>query len=95
MRDKHIKEMAEELFPKARRVVATRVRMTRAATTAYLALVGESLGAKVVEEPSYRRAVARAARLARPGETGVVAGSLYLVGAVRKLLLQKSPRKKP
>jgi dihydrofolate synthase/folylpolyglutamate synthase len=95
MRDKHIKEMAEELFPKARRVVATRVRMTRAATTAYLALVGESLGAKVVEEPSYRRAVARAARLARPGETVVVAGSLYLVGAVRKLLLQKSPRKKP
>lgn len=93
MRDKHIKEMAEELFPKARRVVATRVRMTRAAATEYLAEVGAALGVSVVEEPSYRRALARAVRLARQGETVVVAGSLYLVGAVRKLLLQKSPRK--
>lgn len=94
MREKHIKEMAEELFPKARRVIATRVRMTRAATTKHLAQVGESLGTKVVEEPSYRRAIARAVRLARQGETVVVAGSLYLVGAVRKLLIQKSPHKK-
>lgn len=92
MRDKHIEEMARELFPKARRVVATRVRMTRAATTEYLAEVGAALGTKVVQEPSYRRAVARAVRLARPGETVVVAGSLYLVGAVRKLLLRGTAR---
>ena len=87
MRDKHFKEMGETLFPLARRVVVTRVRMTRAATTRQLAEIGETTGQAVVEEPSVRGALARAASLARPGETVVVAGSLYLVGAVRKLLL--------
>lgn len=94
MRDKHIQEMAGELFPRARRVVGTRVRMPRAATTGYLAEVGASLGVPVIEESSYRMALARATRLARPGEMVVVAGSLYLVGAVRRLVIEKSRRKK-
>lgn len=87
MRDKHYREMGEALYPLARRVVVTRVRMTRAATTAQLAEIGKAAGQQPIEEPSIRRALSRAASLARPGETVVVAGSLYLVGAVRKLLL--------
>jgi dihydrofolate synthase/folylpolyglutamate synthase len=88
MRDKHFREMGETLFPLARRVLATRLRMTRAATTRELAGLGPSTGHRVIEEPSIRLALKRAASLARPGETVVVAGSLYLVGAVRKLLLE-------
>lgn len=87
MRDKHFREMGETLFPLARRIVVTRVRMTRAATTGQLAEVGRAGGQSVIEEPSIRGALRRAASLARPGETVVVAGSLYLVGAVRKIIL--------
>ncbi len=87
MRDKHYREMGEALYPLARRVVVTRVRMTRAAATKELAEIGRTTGQEVIEEPSIRGALSRAASIARPGETVVVAGSLYLVGAVRKLLL--------
>lgn len=87
MRDKHFREMGETLFPLARRVVVTRVRMTRAATTEQLAKIGESTGQRVIEEPSLRAALAKAASIVGSRETVVVAGSLYLVGAVRKLLL--------
>ncbi|MEO8360123.1 MAG: folylpolyglutamate synthase/dihydrofolate synthase family protein [Vicinamibacteria bacterium] len=87
MRDKHVREMAAEIFPAARLVIATRVRMTRAATTFFLADIAKHLGKTVVEEPSITRALSKAKRLARPGETVVVAGSLYLVGAVRKRLV--------
>jgi dihydrofolate synthase/folylpolyglutamate synthase len=92
MRDKHFKEMAAELFPLARLVIATRVRMSRAATTAHLAEVARAKGRTVVEEPSVRLALERAMKLAKRGETVVIAGSLYLVGAVRRRLLgMKSP----
>ncbi|MBX7185894.1 MAG: bifunctional folylpolyglutamate synthase/dihydrofolate synthase [Vicinamibacteria bacterium] len=93
MRDKHFREMGELLFPLARRVLATRVRMTRAATTGQLAEIGRTTNQAVIEEPSVRRALSKAASLARPGETVVVAGSLYLVGAVRKLLLASAKRR--
>jgi dihydrofolate synthase/folylpolyglutamate synthase len=89
MRDKHVDEMAGELFPLAQRVIATRVRMKRAATTNQLAEIGAALGVPVIEEAAIGQALARAEGLARPGETVVVAGSLYLVGAVRKRLLAR------
>lgn len=87
MRDKHFREMGEALFPLARRVIVTRVRMTRAAATRELAQIGALTGQAVVEEPSIRGAVERAAALARGRDIVVVAGSLYLVGAVRRILL--------
>jgi len=92
MRDKHFREMGETLFPLARRVVATRVRMTRAATTKQLAEIGQATGQVVIEEPSIRAALREAASLARSGQTVVVAGSLYLVGAVRRILLEAGAR---
>jgi dihydrofolate synthase/folylpolyglutamate synthase len=92
MRDKHVEEMAAQLFPAARLIMATRVRMTRAATSQQIARLGLALGKEVIEEPSISAALARAARSARPLETVVVAGSLYLVGAVRKRLLRNGVR---
>jgi dihydrofolate synthase/folylpolyglutamate synthase len=95
MRDKHFREMGETLFPLARRVVVTRVRMARAATTKQLAEIGKGTGQAVIEEPTIRGALSKAASLARTGETVVVAGSLYLVGAVRKLLLSARAQTPP
>jgi dihydrofolate synthase/folylpolyglutamate synthase len=92
MRDKHVEDMAKELFPGPRLILATRVRMARAATSKQIAQIGLALGKQVIEEPSISAALARAARNARSHETVVVAGSLYLVGAVRKRLLGKGPR---
>jgi dihydrofolate synthase/folylpolyglutamate synthase len=92
MRDKHFREMGETLFPLARRVVVTRLRMARAATTAQLASIGLAAGQSVIEEPSVRRALATAASLTRAREVVVVAGSLYLVGAARKILLTSTRR---
>jgi len=92
MRDKHIDEMAEELFPLARLVIATRVHMKRAATTDHLARIAAGLRVDVVEEPSIPKALALARRLARRGEVTVVAGSLYLVGAARRWLLARPGR---
>lgn len=89
MRDKHVDEMAGVLFPLARRIIATRVRMKRAATTPQLAKIGAALGASVIEEVAIDDALSRAESLAQTGETVVVAGSLYLVGAVRKRLLAR------
>lgn len=91
MRDKHVAEMAAEIFPRFRKVIATRVRMTRAASTGQIAALGKDLGVPVAEEASIRAALVRARRLAGPNGTVVVAGSLYLVGAVRRLLLAKRP----
>ena len=81
MRDKHILEMAAHLFKIPRLIVATRVRMKRAAATAHIAEIARAAGTRVIEEPSLPRALALAGRSARPRETVVVAGSLYLVGA--------------
>lgn len=88
MRDKHIQEMADALFPPARLVIGTRPRMTRAATTGELKGFGSALGKVLIEEPSIARALARARKEALPGEVVVVAGSLYLVAAVRKRLIR-------
>lgn len=91
MRDKHIEEMAAELFPRFRAIVATRVRMKRAALTPALAVLARRYGVAAAESPSVGEALKQAAALARRGETVVVAGSLYLVGAARRRLL--APRR--
>jgi dihydrofolate synthase / folylpolyglutamate synthase len=92
MRDKHIREMAAHLFPLPRLIVATRVRMKRAATTAQLAQIASEAGVRVAEEPSLVSALSFAGRSAKPRETVVVAGSLYLVGASRRWLLKRARR---
>ena len=82
MADKDVAAMTEALFPLARAVVLTRVEMERAASPDELARRAGGRAAGAVREPDIGAALQRARALARPDATVVVAGSLYLVGAV-------------
>jgi len=91
MADKDVPGLAHELFPGARAIVLTRPRVSRAAAPEELARRAGRLAARARREPSVARALALARRLARgdgPRTVVVVAGSLYLVGAVKALLLR-------
>ncbi len=82
MADKDVEAMAEALFPLARAVVLTRVGMERAASPEELARRAGPRAADAIREPDIGAALEFARAQARPGATVVVAGSLYLVGAV-------------
>jgi dihydrofolate synthase/folylpolyglutamate synthase len=93
MADKDVRGLARELFPLATEIVLTRPRVSRAATPDELARRSGRLGARAHREPSVARALRLARRLARArGAVVVVAGSLYLVGAVKALLLRGARR---
>lgn len=97
MADKDVRGLARELFPPAAAVVLTRPRVARAATPDDLARRAGRLGARALREPSVSRALRLARRLARargPGTIVVVAGSLYLVGAVKALLPLRGARRR-
>jgi dihydrofolate synthase/folylpolyglutamate synthase len=91
MADKDIESMAQILFPLARAVVLTRPPMDRAATPEDIARRAGAAAAGARREPDPRRALALARRLAPPAGQVVVAGSLYLVGAVTSIV--KKPRR--
>jgi dihydrofolate synthase/folylpolyglutamate synthase len=88
MADKDVRALARALFPLASAIVLTRPRVSRAATPSEIARRAGRLAASAQREPRVGRALALAARLARakgPSTRIVVAGSLFLVGAVLAL----------
>jgi len=93
MEDKDVRGLARALFPRAAEIVLTRPRIARAATPEALARRAGRLATRAHREPSVARALSLARRLARErGATVVVAGSLYLVGAVTALLERERQR---
>jgi dihydrofolate synthase/folylpolyglutamate synthase len=95
MADKDVRGLATELFPLATEIVLTRPRVSRAAGPDEIARRASPLADRAHREPSVTRALRLARRLARahgPSTAVVVAGSLYLVGAVMPLL---GPRRQP
>jgi dihydrofolate synthase/folylpolyglutamate synthase len=94
MADKDVEGIARALFPLATAVVLTQPRVSRAASPGELARRCGPLAREAHHEPSVSRALAHARRLARrrPGTVVVVAGSLYLVGAVEAILERERER---
>lgn len=90
MADKDVPALARTLFPLARQVVLTRVAEERAAWPDDVAARAGEVAQRAHRETDLPRALALARSLARPGETVVVAGSLYLVGAVLALLQDRA-----
>ena len=91
MSDKAVGPMARALFPLAAEVVLTRAPGRRAATPGLIAALSGTAGRRARLEPSLSRALRLARRLAPAGADVVVAGSLYLIGAV--LALRSRSRK--
>ncbi|HSD27177.1 MAG TPA: folylpolyglutamate synthase/dihydrofolate synthase family protein [Vicinamibacteria bacterium] len=95
MADKDVPGLARALFPLATDVVLTRPRVSRSASPQELARRSAPLAERAHLEPSVARALRLARRLARrrgPETLVVVAGSLYLVGAVKALLERRAER---
>lgn len=86
MRDKDARGIAGELFPSARRVVLTAPAVERAAPPGELKRRLGDLGRRCETVEAAEAGLSRL--LEEPGEV-LVAGSLYLVGEIRKLLLRE------
>ncbi len=92
MRDKAIAEMADLLFHQPASVIVTQADSPRAASAEALAALARTLNANVFVEPDPVRALTRARALAAPQDVICVAGSFYLVGAVKKALRAQPER---
>lgn len=90
MVDKAVGGMAAALFPLAASVVLTRPPLERAAPPKAIARAAGLLAGRAHLEPSPGKALRLARALAHktPGAPVVVAGSLYLVGEVLRLLMR-------
>jgi dihydrofolate synthase / folylpolyglutamate synthase len=86
MADKDVEVMTRILFPLAQAVVLTRAPTDRAAAPEEIARRAGEAGRRAKMEANPRRALALARRLAPAGGQVVVAGSLYLVGEITRIL---------
>jgi dihydrofolate synthase / folylpolyglutamate synthase len=85
MKDKDIRKIGRILFPRARRIILTRVPMARAASPEEIVDLCREFADRIVIEPDIRRALDLALAEAGARTPVVVAGSLFLVGAVKKI----------
>jgi dihydrofolate synthase/folylpolyglutamate synthase len=83
--DKSVRRAVELLFPRPEAIVLTSIPSSRAAAPEDVLKIAARHRAKIVLEPDLPRAVAAARRLAGPRGTVLIAGSLYLIGEVKKL----------
>ena len=86
MADKHIEEVTRILFPLADTIVITRAKDARAAKPAEIARRAGELASGARRRSNPRQALALARSLAKPEQPVVVAGSLYLVGEVLRMI---------
>jgi dihydrofolate synthase/folylpolyglutamate synthase len=87
MQDKAYEEMAQILFPLFDLVVAAPVRSPRSASAEEILAAAAKTGVRAVAARDGQEALAKAWAAASPEEPVVVAGSVYLVGEVRPLLV--------
>ncbi len=87
MEDKDLRGMTRILFPVASTVVLTRVPYKRSATPEALLAAAPPFKGRVLLEPDTRRAVEMALLESKRSEPVVIAGSLFLIGEVKRLRL--------
>jgi dihydrofolate synthase/folylpolyglutamate synthase len=88
MRDKAMGEISEILFPLAEEVYLTRPHLARAATPEEILAAARFRPKRLAVEPEPSVAVARACQASSNEDAVMVIGSLFLVGAVKKALLE-------
>jgi dihydrofolate synthase / folylpolyglutamate synthase len=87
MRDKSIEQISAALFPLAADVFLTRTDVSRAAPPEEILARACSSGGRAIIEPDPVEAVERACDASDDDDVVLVAGSLYLVGAVQQAIL--------
>ena len=87
MRDKDIAEISRSLFPLAHTVYLTRPSLNRAALPEAILESALARPLQTVIEPDPARALEQAVFSSLPDDVILVAGSLFLVGAVKKAIL--------
>jgi len=93
MKDKEVRKMADQLFPLAGKIILTQIPMRRALSPEDVRSLSRESWDRIVIEPDVARALELARREGRPGTPVVVAGSLFLVGEVKRILGSgKTPR---
>ena len=88
MRDKDIAEISSILFPLAHTVYLTRPGLDRAALPEAILEASRFQPRQTIMEPDPVRALEQAAFSSLPDDVILVAGSLFLVGAVKKAVLE-------
>ena len=86
MRDKAIGEISEILFPLAVEVYLTQPEQARAASPEEILAAVRYRPEHIILEPEPATALARACRSSAPEDVVLAAGSLFLVGALKKSL---------
>ncbi|HET7212390.1 MAG TPA: folylpolyglutamate synthase/dihydrofolate synthase family protein [Terriglobia bacterium] len=86
MRDKAIAEISGILFPLADAVYLTRPRLDRAATPEAILESAKGAPCETITEPDPVRALERAVDASLPEDVILVAGSLFLVGAIKQAI---------
>jgi len=88
MRDKAIGEISHILFPLAEEVYLTRPEVPRAATAEQILAATQIRPPRMVIEPDPVQALAAARRAGTLGDVVLACGSLFLVGALKKALIE-------
>ncbi|MCL5006060.1 MAG: bifunctional folylpolyglutamate synthase/dihydrofolate synthase [Acidobacteria bacterium] len=88
MRDKDIAEISGILFPLAETVYLTRPEVERAASPETILDSAPASPRQIVQEPDPARALERAIEESSLDDVVLVAGSLFLVGAIKKAILE-------
>lgn len=88
LRDKAVKEMAQILFPLFETVILTEVDSPRKASLEEMREAAASTGVRVESAADSREALERARALTGAGDLIVATGSVYLVGAMRDVLMK-------
>ena len=89
MRDKKIAELADILFPLAEKIILTRFPYFRAAKPEDIRSAVRRYKDQVILEPDPKKALSLALRSAGSRGCVLVAGSLFLVGEVKKYQIRK------
>lgn len=87
MKDKDLRTMTRLLFPAASTIVLTRVPYKRSADPEELLAVAPPFKGPILLEPDTRKAVELALSLSGGCDPVVIAGSLFLIGEVKRLRL--------
>lgn len=86
MRDKKIEKIADILFPLAKKIILTRFPYFRAASPNQIKAKTLRFENRILLEPNPKKAFHLALQNATPQDSILVAGSLFIVGEIKKIL---------